>query len=83
MILNEEQEKNMLSIYGNYENYYRSLRKPILTAFDVYKTNIMYGIDAETEQEHNDIVDWYKQVLDLKQEAIDNVPPKIKRYMGV
>ena len=33
------------------ENYYRILRQPLLTAFDKYKTNVVYGIELETQEE--------------------------------
>lgn len=81
MKLNEEQEKMMISIYGTYENYFRSLRKPILNAFDIYKNNVKYGIEIETNEEHSSIIIWYNELLNLKEKAFDNIPIKIKRYM--
>lgn len=81
MKLNKEQEKMMLSIYGTYTNYYRSLRTPIFNAFDIYKSNVQYGIETETEEGHNKILEWYDKVLNLEVEAIENIPDKIKNYM--
>ncbi len=81
MNFNEEQEKNMLSIYGTYENYYRSLRKPILNAFDVYKINVQYGIEQETDDQRTEMLNWYSRILKLDVDALINVPVNIKRYM--
>lgn len=81
MKLNEEQEKMMLGIYKTYENYFRSLRQPILDAFDIYKNNIFYGIETETDEEKLINLMWYQDLLDLKESALENVPDKIKRYV--
>lgn len=59
----------------------RQLRKPILDAFDVYKSNLYYGVITETEEEHYQILYWYKLLLDLDEYAIENVPPAIAKYM--
>lgn len=69
-------------------NYLRSLRKPLLTAFDIYKSNVLYGIIEETEEEHSQILEWYNSLLTMNaksitsvEEAIKNVPEKIKQYL--
>lgn len=60
-------------------NDLRAIRAPILQAFDIYKTNVIYGIEQETNKE--EILDWYQDVLDLKPEALENVPPQVQKYM--
>lgn len=54
-------------------------REPLLRAFDVYKSNVAYGIETDTN--HNVIVTWYQALLNLKEEAFDNIPEEIKRYL--
>jgi hypothetical protein len=63
------------------QNELRAQREPILKAFDIYKTNVQYGIDTETAEEHLIIIMWYQDLLDLKESAFINIPDKIKRYM--
>lgn len=59
----------------------RQLREPLLKAFDIYKSNINYGVETETEEERNEIISWYKDLLDKKVSALENVPLKIQRYL--
>ena len=60
-------------------NDLRSERILILQAFDIYKTNVVYGIEEETNKE--EMMSWYKDILDLKREAFSRIPEQIKRYM--
>lgn len=59
----------------------RSLREPILKAFDIYKSNVYYGIITETEEERTKILAWYQDLLDLKESALGNVPKKVEEYL--
>lgn len=59
----------------------RQLRKPLLEAFDIYKTNIAYGIEVETDEEKEHILAWYNNLLDKNVEALRNIPNKILRYL--
>lgn len=67
------------SIYR--ETAIRQLRKPLLEAFDIYKSNINYGVEVETEFEKAEIMAWYQDLLDKKESALLVVPPKIQRYL--
>ena len=58
----------------------RNKRKLLFKAFDIYKENVAYGLDVETEQEHEDIKNWYLACLELDENAIENPPAKIIRY---
>lgn len=58
----------------------RQLRESLLNAFDIYKGNVNYGTIIETAEEHNIIVSWYRDILDLKDGAFENVPEKVKKY---
>jgi hypothetical protein len=64
-----------------YRNHLRQKREPLLQAFDIHKTNVFYGICIETEEEHNEILKWYYDLLDLKETAINNVPQHIQRHL--
>ena len=57
----------------------RQLRTPLLQAFDIYKSNVNYGI--ETDNSREEIIMWYKAILDLDEKAISNPPIEIRRYM--
>lgn len=59
----------------------RQLRKPLLEAFDIYKSNIAYGVETETMEERIVITQWYQELLDKKETALMNVPLKIQRYL--
>lgn len=61
----------------------RRIREDILKAFDIYKANVIYGIESETEKEHEEILNWYKAMLDLPEdvEIYQSAPEKIRRYL--
>ncbi len=61
--------------------FLRSQRVKLLKAFDVYKSNALYGIELETEQEKKQIVEWYNKILELDEASIYEIPQKIKRYL--
>ena len=61
---------------------YRQLRKPLLEAFDIYKSNIAYGVCNESEAEHAEVMEWYKRLLDLDEVALTNVPQNVKQYIS-
>lgn len=57
----------------------RQLRTPLLQAFDIYKSNVNYGIEEDINREN--ILKWYKGILDLDETSINNPPQEIRRYM--
>ena len=59
----------------------RKQRERLLKAFDIYKTNVKYGIEQESEEQHTEIVVWYQKCLDLDYEAINNPPVEVVRYL--
>ena len=59
----------------------RQLREPLLAAFDIYKSNVYYGVVTETEVEHYQILYWYQQLLDLNEYAFTNVPTAVAKYV--
>lgn len=79
-------EKNCVIPYDNTEDLrvakleeLRVLRTPLLQAFDIYKSNVNYGIETDANREK--ILKWYKAILDLDEKAISNPPSEIRRYM--
>lgn len=59
----------------------RNLRQPLLNAFDIYKSNVYYGVIVESAAEHTAILEWYKSLLDLDRAALENPPAAIKKYI--
>ena len=59
----------------------RKQRSRLLKAFDIYKTNVKYGIEQESEEQHTEMVAWYQKCLDLDYEAINNPPVEVVRYL--
>jgi hypothetical protein len=53
----------------------------LLEAFDIYKSNVVYGVDTETEFEKAELMAWYQDLLDKKENALRNVPIKIQRSL--
>lgn len=59
----------------------RKMRASLLKAFDVYKTNVEYGVVEETQEEHDAILQWYRGLLDLDPTAISYPPEKVTSYL--
>ena len=59
----------------------RTLRAPLLAAFDIYKSNVQYGILQETEEEHAAVLAWYRALLGLERWAVLEIPAPVARYV--
>ena len=59
----------------------RQKREKLFKAFDIYKSNIEYGLITETDEVHQRISSWYLLALDLDYNAITNYPPELDRYL--
>ena len=66
----------------NSPEYLRQVRALDFKAFDIYKENVNYGLINESQEQHDEIVEWYQKCLQLDAEAINNVPDAIKQFMG-
>ena len=62
-------------------NLLRDKRATLLSAFDIYKSNLIVGILNPTEEEKEEILNWYNRILDLDEDAINNVPSLISKYL--
>ena len=65
----------------NFEQFVHYRREVLLRAFDKYKSNVQYGVEIESEEQHAVIVQWYRDMLDLKLEAFSNIPSRVKYYL--
>ena len=80
-------ENNVLNVvfseneYKPTEDELRSRRTELLKAFDIYKTNVVYGIVLETPEEKAEIYGWYLGLLGLDEESFNNIPQQIKYYL--
>lgn len=63
-------------------NAIRQLREPLLKAFDIYKSNVYYGIILETQEQHAEVLYWYRDLCDLKESALYNVPYDVLQYVN-
>ena len=59
----------------------RQKREKLFKAFDIYKSNIQYGLITETDEAHQRIASWYLLALDLDYNSITNYPPELDRYL--
>ena len=62
-------------------NAARQIREPILKAFDVYKVNVLYGAEKETQAQKKSCLEYLQKLKDLDHSALTNVPSRIKYYM--
>ncbi len=77
----EKISRTDLSALGNAKEAQRQVREPLLKAFDVYKSNVNYGVIIETDAEHFAVLEWYRKLCDLRPEAFENIPSQIERYL--
>lgn len=62
-------------------NILRAKREPLLKAFDIYKSNLIVGAITLHEDEKQQVITWYNLILDLDEDAINNPPQVILRYL--
>ncbi len=75
----DEYEKILVCIpYTEAENkdYLRSVRVRLLSAFDKWEKAVL----RQREQDDELIMAWYRAILDLEEEAFENVPARIIYY---
>ena len=72
---------NTQELLEKHQNELRQVRANLFKAFDIYKSNVEYGVLTETEQKHNEIVEWYSKCLELDENAIENYPSELEKYL--
>lgn len=55
----------------------RIKRKYLLNAFDKWEKAVIRGREIDSPE----IMDWYQNLLDLKEEAFEDIPERIKYYL--
>lgn len=63
------------------KNFLRQKRAKLLNAFDILKGNVNFGVEQLTDFERQEIIVWYKSMLDLEEWAFTVIPQKILRYL--
>ena len=81
-------ENNCVVDYDNTENLkkkhleeLRDKRETLLKAFDIYKSSVAYGIEFENEEQREEIVKWYGDLLHLEESAFNVIPERIRYYL--
>lgn len=69
----ELQERKLMAL--------RLRRATLLTALDKYKNNVMYGIEAESEETHAAMLAWRQSLLDLDESAFEDIPERVQYYL--
>jgi hypothetical protein len=59
------------------KNKLRSLRKPLLEAFDKWEKAVLRGREMDDEL----VMEWYYAILDLDEKEIENVPERVQYYL--
>ena len=66
----------------------RKQRARYLKAFDIYKSNVSYGVETETEEQKAEVLAWYSALLDITElvtaESVPDFPQTpacVARYM--
>ena len=69
---------------------FRSFRAAQFNAFDIYKTNLAYGVISETPSSHTTIANWYNKMLNFTEEITEKnyttitfptTPEEIAKYL--
>lgn len=65
-----------------HKNILREYRVKLLQAFDIVKTNVLFGIDKITEEEKDELLNWYYGILNLNEACFCyiDLPKIIKKY---
>ncbi len=59
------------------ENILRTKRMPLLDAFDKWEKAVIRGRETESEA----VMAWYKDLLDLSENAIAEIPERVRYYL--
>lgn len=62
-------------------NQLRTKREPLLKAFDIYKSNLIVGAISLSDKEKQQVIEWYHLILNLDEDAINNPPSVISKYL--
>lgn len=68
-------------------DHFREYRKQVFKAFDIYKSNVQYGLEFETEEERLEMITWYNNMKNFTNQIniinqYPTLPDKLKYYIG-
>jgi hypothetical protein len=63
------------------KNAKRVIREKLLTAWDIHKSNVSYGAETETEEEHAKCITWWKAICNLEDWAFEEIPEGVKKHL--
>lgn len=65
----------------------RRQRARYLKAFDIYKSNVSYGVETETEEQKAEVLAWYSALLDITElvtaESVPDFPRPRRAWRGI
>ncbi len=56
-------------------------KQDLLNAFEKYKSDVVYGIVVESEDVHNTVLNWYRNLKNDVKDSCINPPIDILKYM--
>lgn len=59
----------------------RANREKLLKAWDIMVANIAFGTKQVTENRKQELIQWHRDILDLKESAFVSVPEEVKYYI--
>ena len=62
-------------------NAKRDLREILFAAWEIHKSNVAYGVEFESEEEHGKCLVWYFALKDLEDWAFTEIPEGVKQYL--
>lgn len=76
----QEYKEKKLAAFKNY-------RLQVFKAYDIYKTNVIYGLEKETAEERQELLSWYNAMKDYPsrietEKEFPQIPEKISYYLG-
>lgn len=56
-------------------------KQDLLEAFEKYKNEVFYGSIQESKESHDQVLEWYKKVMNFDEVALSNPPVEIVKCM--
>lgn len=56
-------------------------KQDLLKAFEKYKNDVFYGEIQESKESHNQVLEWYKNMMNFDEFALSNPPVEIVKYL--
>lgn len=69
------------ALENEYKDNLRNERQPLLEAWDILIGNVNFGSIIITSEEHENLIKWRKNVLELQEESIHNPPELVAQFL--